>query len=128
MIEFNSLKKLLLVDAFGALATAILISQIIARNETVFGLPSHACHTLAAIACVYFIVSSIGSQLNRSKQLLFLKIIIVANSIYCLITLSVLFNYRSEITLWGVGYFVSELLIIMSLVFFEWKAYIRHSE
>jgi len=121
MIAFNSLKKLLLIDAFGALTTAILISQIIAGNESVFGLPKHAAHALAAIACVYFIVSLIGSQQKRPKQFLFLKIIIAANSFYCLITLSVLFIYRNEITLWGVGYFVLEILIIVSLVFLEWN-------
>jgi ABC-type uncharacterized transport system permease subunit len=112
-------RQLFLVDALGAVVTAVLLTAVVAQFERAFGIPSRVVYVLAAIAAG-FAVYSFTCYLTRPRNWpKFLRMIAIANLSYCLLTLIVLFVYRFEVTALGIGYFVGEVAIVAGLVVFE---------
>ncbi|HPA35970.1 MAG TPA: hypothetical protein PLA16_06360, partial [Chitinophagales bacterium] len=63
---------------------------------------SFCCFAIMPVRCSYY-----------------LRIISIANVLYCLVTLVLLILYRQHITTWDVAYFLGEIAVIVSLVFVE---------
>lgn len=109
-----------LLDGIGALVTAVLLLFILTQFEPLFGMPQRVLYLLALIAFVYSIYS-FSCYFVVSNWYPYLKLIALANLIYCLLTLGfILFHYR-RLTWLGGAYFVTELLIILRLAALEWK-------
>jgi hypothetical protein len=49
----------------------------------------------------------------------FILIIAIANFLYCLITMVLIFTHYSELTILGLSYFILELMIIGIIVYLE---------
>lgn len=115
-------KTIFLIDGMGALVSAILLGLVLAKLETFFGLPKNVLHVLAGIAlllAVYSLSNAFIQPANPSKRL---KLIAVANLLYCLLTIVLLLVFYPKLTMFDVFYFIGELLIILSLVFIELSA------
>jgi hypothetical protein len=112
-------KTLFLVDGLGALISTFLLGMIVARFESIFGMPSHVSWLLALVAGVYA-VYSFGSYFfinqNWSRHL---KIIAFANLLYCTLTTGLVLYFYHSLTSVGVVYFLLEILIIATLAAFE---------
>ncbi len=121
MLQNLSFKQVFLLDAIGAIVTATLLSQVLARYETVFGLNSNILFILAGIACCFAVYSLSCYFFVDEKWKPFLKAIARANLLYCIITLSILFYLYSTITWLGIAYFLGEIIIILLLVRFEFN-------
>ena len=119
-------KTIFLIDGMGALASAVLLGLILTRLETFFGLPKNVLYVLAGIAlllAVYSLSNAFMQQINPSRRL---KLIAVANLLYCLLTVVLLFIFYPQLTIFDVFYFMGELLIILSLASLEMKAAVLH--
>lgn len=116
----DSPKQLLWLDAAGALFTALFL-LILAQFESVFGMPKAIVHALVIPAILLSIFSGSAAVFSTKHQNRFLRIVAVANSIYCGITLSLVVNFYSMLTVLGIGYFVSEMILIGFLVRLEWS-------
>lgn len=115
-------KQLLFVDGIGAAITAIMLSQVLARVQPLFGMPLQSLHLLAIIAIVFALYSFSSHFLLRGNWNFFLKMIALANGTYCLLTLGLMVYYSDLITWLGLTYFLGEIIIVMALVRIEWKA------
>ncbi len=122
MLKKPSIKLLFLIDGIGAIVTALLLSQVLARFESTFGMPKDILYILAAIAgcfAVYSLSCHFGLKRNRAP---YLKAIAVANTLYCMTTLVLVIYCYPSLTWLGVAYFIGEIVIVMTLVRIEWRA------
>ena len=115
-------KTIFLIDGMGALLSAILLGLVLTRLESFFGLPKNVLYILSGIAvllAVYSLAHAIMQTYNPSVRL---KLAAVANLFYCVLTVVLLIAFYQQMTVYDLLYFVGELLIILSLAFFELKA------
>ncbi len=116
---------LFLVDSLGALLSAFLLSQLLARFENVFGMPKNELYQLSIIAS-FFALYSLTCYLSKLENWkLYLKLIAIANLIYCIITIGMIIDQFYKITLLGLIYFALEITIIFTLAIFEFKVALK---
>jgi len=109
-----------LVDALGACLSILLLFFLYA-NEALFGMPQSVLLHLILIAAILATYSFSCYFFKPNNWRLYLFIIAILNSIYCLLTIYQLFQNSQSITVYGLVYFVGEVLIISFLAFFEFK-------
>jgi cation transport ATPase len=118
-------ENVFLVDAVGALVTATLLSQVLARYQTLFGMPEDILQMLASIAMLFSIYSFLCHFYLKRNKSSFLKIIAILNTLYCIGTLVIVIYLLGSITWLGLIYFISEIAIVLILVRREWKISIK---
>ena len=114
-------KLIFLIDGFGAILSVILLGVVLVRLESTIGMPYQTLYILAVIAGVFSAYSFFCSFIIPKKWRMFLKIIASANLSYCVLTFSLLFYHQSQLTTFGVVYFLLEIIIIVGLALFEFK-------
>ena len=114
-------KKLFLLDSLGALVTTFLLGVIVVRLESTFGMPRNVSCLLSIIACTYSIYSLMSYLLIKENWKPYLKIMAFANLIYCCLTLGLILYFHQDLTSLGLLYFLSEIVVISSLVIIEFK-------
>lgn len=111
-------QKIFLVDAIGAIISAL--SLLIPYSfEDFFGMPKSEVRIFIAIALLYSIYSTTIYLIKKENWKPFLTIIVLLNISYCILTVYQIFKNLNTITLYGHLYFVSEILIILTLSIFE---------
>lgn len=115
-----SYRKIFLIDGAGAMVTALLLSQVLARFETAIGMPGEILYVLAGIAGCFAICSLSCAILINTYEKFYLKGIAIANTLYCITILGLIIYLRESMTWLGVGYFAGEIVVVMSLVRIEW--------
>lgn len=115
-----------LVDGIGALSTAFLIGIFLPRFSTYFAVPYEISSSLALVACGFAVYSLFCSALNVKQWQVLLRIIAIANAVYCIITFGVIVLLFKQLTVFDVAYFLGEIGIIAALVGIELLT-IRHS-
>lgn len=113
-------QKLLLLDSIGAFFSAILL-VIVGKYELLFGISNEIIKLLVPIPIVFSIYSLIAYYLSKHKWALFLKVIAVANLLYCFLTLYIIINHFGKLTVLGVSYFLIEIVIIVFLALYEFR-------
>lgn len=112
-------RKAFLTDGAGALLSAILLISVVAPFENVFGLSRNYVITLF-IPALAFACYSLGCYyLNFSQWKPLLRIIVVANLVYCVLTLVIPILQRRSVTALGLLYFIGEIVIILTIVRIE---------
>lgn len=111
--------KLLFFDGLGATLTTSLLLFIIIPNEHLFGFPTEIGKTLAVVASCFAVCSLVCAKLIKKNHYIFLQLIALANFTYCVITMGVLLENSDQITALGGAYFISEIAIILMIVFLE---------
>ncbi|WP_163396619.1 hypothetical protein [Flavobacterium limi] len=114
-------KNIFLLDCFGALLTTLLIFFVLRTFNDFFGLSKNTLEFLAALALVFSIYSVSCYFLVNSHWKSFLKIICTANILYCILTIGIMFYNCKSITIFGVAYFLGEIIVIAGIVFIEIK-------
>ena len=110
---------MLLIDGIGALVTALLLSQVLARFESFFGMPPAVLWPLAGIAFCFALYSFASHWLGGKHAATLLKGIMAANLLYCVATSILLGVYREALTGWGLAYFIGEIIVVLCLVWVE---------
>lgn len=118
MLKVNS-KNIFLLDGMGAVVSASIMGLIVARQVNFFGMPSSAAYFLAAFPCVFFICS-MYCHFNLPKDWKpYLKMISIANLLYCFISIGVVFYHYESLTNFGLTYFILEIVVILIVVVLE---------
>lgn len=117
-----SIKTLFLIDGIGAVITALLLSQVLARYESVFGMPASLLYILAGVAACFAVYSLTCYWRIKEGGAAFLTGIAVANTLYCIATLGIVAYRFDNLTWLGVAYFIGEILVVMGLVSVELSA------
>ena len=108
-------KNAFLIDGVGALITGLSLSLLLTTFESFFGMPKQTLWVLGAIAFV-FAVYSLLCHFLKAELKPFLYVIMTANVLYCLTTsVLVVLNFES-LTVFGIAYFVGEIIIVPGLV------------
>lgn len=114
-----SARRLLLLDAIGALVTASMC-LLLARFENYFGMPKGVMLVLSGIA-LCFAVFSISSYLYvKSDFKKPFRIIITANITYCIATFVLAAIHIEKLTGLGIAYFAGEIIVVAILVNVEY--------
>ncbi len=116
----NNPKQIFLIDSIGALLTASILFSIAIGCPGFLGMPAHILFLLAATAVTFAVYSFCCFQF-LPVYWPYLKAIILANAMYCILTAVLVYTFFNNITLWGLLYFTGEILVILVLVFFEYK-------
>ena len=114
-------RQLFLIDGLGAIVTAFLTGIVLVYFESFFGMPKSILIPLALVACGFSVYSLTCYFTNIRNWQFLLRIIAVANLLYCGVTMGFVVYYFELLTSFGLLYFLSELLIIVVLVMIEWK-------
>lgn len=115
-------KTIFLIDGIGALLSAILLGLVLTRFESFFGLPKNVLYVLSGIAVLFSIYSLTNAVIKPDKSAPRLRFIAVANLLYCVLTVVLLIAFYQQLTVYDLLYFVGELLIILSLAYYELRA------
>lgn len=121
-------KNLFFIDSLGAMLSVILLGVVLPSFQPIFGMPEKVLSNLAAVAVVFNIYSFLCYVRVTTRWRLFLGIIAVANTLYCLSTLLLTFYYFNELTIIGVAYFVLEIPVIGGLAYIEFKHVFQKDE
>jgi len=114
-------KNLFLIDALGALISAIMLAVVLVQFEPFFGMPKMTLYYLGAIAGG-FVGNSLAGYIRFPKGWrTHLKAIAIFNLLYCAATLGLLFYEYEQLTVWGIAYFAGEILLVITLAIWEWK-------
>jgi len=117
--NFLKNKNIFLLDSFGALLTTILLLFVVRNFNIFFGLPKNIFEYLSIIAFAFFVYSISCYFLVKQNWKPFLKIICTVNILYCLLTfVIILYNYKT-ISIYGIVYFLAEIVVIIALVVLE---------
>lgn len=118
--SFDS-KNLFLLDGFGALLSAFLLGIVLVRLEKYFGIPPSALYLLASFPVLFALYDFYVYRRVMLKQGQSLKLIAVANILYCCLSLGVLFYHYETITFLGWTYIFVEIIIVIILSYVELK-------
>jgi hypothetical protein len=110
-----------LIDGLGALLSAFFLGVILVKFEDSFGMPHTILYFLSLVACLFMIYSFICYFFNFKKWKPYLKTIIIANTLYCFATIGLVFYCYKSLTILGLIYFILELIVLITLIFIEYK-------
>jgi hypothetical protein len=116
-------QRIFLLDGIGACVTAALLIGVLAPFEAVFGMPREVLYVLAAIAVVFAVYSLCCYRFAGNQWRPLLKAISIANILYCCLTLFLVVLLYGQLSMWGVGYFLVEIAVVLGVVALEWKAW-----
>ena len=119
-------KQLFLIDGFGAFLTALILWVISTTCNEYFGVPKRTLGILSNIAFVFGIYDVCCFFWARKMWRPFLRLIIIANLLYCCLTLGLVICNFTQLSILGVTYFLLEIAIVSGLVFFEIKVFTMH--
>lgn len=114
-------KQLFLIDAGGALLSALLLGVVLVRLEDFFGIPRSALYLLAVIPCFFAIYDLLCYFFTKQKAAHLLRIIAYANILYCCLSIGLAFYHAESITIFGWLYILGEVLIVVLLALLELK-------
>ncbi len=121
MLSKLSSRELFLVDGVGAIVTALLLSLLLARYESVFGMPVPVLYALAEVATGLAVYALLCYKLLRNIWRPYLKGIAAMNTLYCFATALLVIKHYASLTWLGMAYFIVEIGIILTLVKLELK-------
>lgn len=114
-------QRIFLLDGLGAIVSASLLLLISSLFPTFFHFPQKSIYLLAGIAYLFAAYSLFFSQKTSTKWPLFLQLIATANILYCLATLILVLVYFPHLSLFETVYFLAEIIIVLTLVYVEFR-------
>jgi len=120
--EMEKLKgqKIFLIDAVGAVVSVLFLLFLYSFEE-LFGMPKSVLCIFISIAIAFSIYSTTIYLTNPTNWMFYLIIIALLNISYCTYTIYQVFKNLNTITPYGYLYFVTEILIILTLSIYEFK-------
>jgi hypothetical protein len=120
-------RNVFLLDGLGALLSALLLVFLIAPLENIFGMPPTIAYNLS-LPAFGFMVYSLGCYfLNPTAWKSFMRLIALANFLYCCLTFTLVVIDFSLLTKLGVAYFLGEIGIVFAVIGIELLTVHEHS-
>ncbi|MGK0387694.1 MAG: hypothetical protein ACI94Y_000420 [Maribacter sp.] len=114
-------RQLFLIDGLGALLSTLLLGVILVKFEYLFGMPRKELYFLSSVAGVFTIYDFICYWKIKDNWQPFLKVIAIANLMYCCFSIAIVFYSYQKLTHLGFIYFLLEFIILIILVRVELK-------
>ena len=119
IVKNISPRRLFLIDALGALLSAFMLGGVLVNFTNIIGMPVNVLYILTFFPVLFFFFS-LSCYVFTLPTRPYLKIIAIANLLYCCLTLSLMIYLSSAITHWGLLYFGIEIIIVLTLAFWEY--------
>jgi hypothetical protein len=116
-------KAIFLVDGLGAFFTASFLFLVLIKFQEYFGMPSEILSLLSITAFTFATYSILCFLFLKKNWGIFLKAIMVANLLYCCLTMGLVIYYHSALTTIGLTYFIAEIAVIVGLVLVELQTF-----
>ncbi len=114
-------RRLLQIDAVGALVSAVMLGGVLPIFSESLGLPVPVLYFLAAFP-VAFLLYNAQTLLRPSASLrVGLRVIAVANASYVVVSIGALLMHLDQLRLLGWAYFPGEIAIVATLAVVEWR-------
>lgn len=117
-------KNIFLFDGVGALLSATLTGVLLPLYADLLGLSVGVLYILALFPLMYALYSFSCYFFAEKQNPVFLKIIMSANLFYCFMS-GVVICSSSELTFWGYGFLIAEIIVILAVVALERKIYLK---
>lgn len=121
MLNNINSRQLFLIDGIGAVVSAIMLGLVLASFESTFGMPKKVLYFLAIIPCFFAIYSFSCYWRKVEHWRSYLKIIALANLLYCCLTTGLMIYLYQKLTILGLVYFLLEIIVVIILVLIELK-------
>lgn len=105
-------RNVFLFDGAGAAVSGMLILGPLRFFSEEIGVSKDSLSMLGLVACLFCVYDLICVVSVKKEKPTLLKVIMLANLSYVLLTMWILFIQRSEVTALGWIYFISEFLVI----------------
>ena len=112
-------KTLFLIDSLGAVLTGFILFVIMRQLNEYIGMPKTVLNYLSFIAICFCIYSTACFLFLKERWTPFIRLIGVANLLYCALTVGLLIKYHSLLTIIGTICFLIEIVIICGLSYLE---------
>ena len=112
-------KTLFLIDSLGAIVTGFILFVIMRQLIEYIGMPKIVLTYLSFIAIFFCIYSTACFLFLKERWTPFIRLIGIANLLYCALTIGLLIKYYSLLTIIGTIYFLIEIVIICGLSYIE---------
>lgn len=112
-------RALFLIDSLGAFLTAFLLFVVLRSFNEYVGMSKKVLTNLSLIAIVFCLYSTFCTLFVKVNQASPIRIIGIANLLYCILTAGLLLIHYSDLTGMGIAYFLIEIIIICGLVYIE---------
>jgi len=112
-------KILFLIDSIGAFLTSFFLFVILKHFSEYFGMPPIILSYLSAIAAVFCFYSISCFLFLKKNWTIFIKVIVIANVLYCMLTFGLVLFYYRQLTIIEIAYFIGEIVIVFTLVGLE---------
>ncbi len=112
-------RTLLLFDAVGAAMTSIATFYLLAGERIKTGMPIGLLNGMAILAACFVCFDLLSLRL-RIAPAIALRIIAIANLVYCTLVMVSLYQHQSSVTIVGVAYFCIEVPLVVALSVLEW--------
>lgn len=110
-----------MLDGTGALLSALCLGLLLPALQPHIGMPLWVLYVLALLALsltFYSFGHFLFSDHTRPRGL---RGLISLNLSYCLCSFYFMCRYWAALSIWGVAYFLTEKLVILALVYLEWR-------
>jgi hypothetical protein len=114
-------RRLLLLDAAGALSSAAWLGLLLPLWQAWVGLPARQLHALAVVAILLATVGLSGWWLAALHWRWLLRGLALANALYAVATTVLLIAGHAQLHWLGWLYFGAELLVLLVLIRWEWR-------
>ena len=112
-------KTLFLIDSLGAVLTGFILFVIMRQLNEYIGMPKTVLTYLSFIAICFCIYSTACFLFLKERWTPFIRLIGIANLLYCALTVGLLIKYHSLLTIIGTICFLIEIVIICGLSYLE---------
>ena len=113
------------IDAGGALLSTLLLLVLLPTIQPYLGMPIHVLYTLSLCPILCLLYDGYCLRFADLCNPNWLIGIMTMNTLYCVLSLILLVQHFSELTPFGIFYFILEQPVILGLVFWEYRIYKR---
>lgn len=114
-------RALFLTDCIGAFTTSFSLFFFLRNMEDYFAMPADILVALSIVAAGFCLYSGSCFLILKRNWSPYLRVIMIANCLYCLLTIAFLVANYPVLTMLDMIYFCGEILIIAILVLIEFK-------
>ena len=118
-------RTIFLLDGAGAILSIGLLGVVHPAIQPWIGMPLHILYLLTAWASCSLLYDAFCFWFADHRNPRWLRGIMAANTLYCCLTGVLIVVHLNVLTPWGVAYFVSEMPVLLGLVWFQRRLFQR---
>ena len=121
----SNIHQLFLIDSIGAILS-VVAALTVAQFEPLFGIPAPLLYKLVILGSCFSFYSFLCFFIKVKKRRFYMKLLAAFNLLYCCLTAGLIVYLFQSLTILGLLFFISEIIIIAVLAYIELKTAANH--